>query len=47
MGIYPTAPAGYAVEYKDFNGNIFYECFNGTYNNEEEVENEYKYSITD
>ena len=31
LHVYPVAPDGYAVEYKDFRDNVFYECFDGTY----------------
>lgn len=31
--IYPTAPAGYAIEYKRFNDETFFELFEGDYKN--------------
>lgn len=31
LHIYPTAPEGYAVEFKDFQGNTFMELFDGDY----------------
>lgn len=42
LHIYPVAPEGYAVEYKDFNDKVFFEYFEGTYANhidEEENDN--------
>ena len=33
LHIYPVAPSGYAVEYKMFNDNTFFECFEGDYRN--------------
>lgn len=31
LNIYPTAPSGYAVEFKNFQDKVFYECYEGTY----------------
>ena len=36
MNIYPTAPDGYAVEFKRFNNETFFEFFEGTYRNGEQ-----------
>ena len=33
-GIYPAAPGGYAVEYQNMKGMIFYEFYEGSYTNE-------------
>ena len=35
LNIYPVAPSGYAVEYKRFNDEIFFEFFEGDYRNGE------------
>lgn len=33
LHIYPAAPDGYAVEFKNFNDETFFEFFKGTYRN--------------
>lgn len=33
LNIYPTAPEGYAIEYENMRGDVFYEVFDGTYRN--------------
>lgn len=35
LNIYPVAPSGYAIEYKRFNDEIFFEFFEGDYRNGE------------
>ena len=36
LHIYPTAPDGYAVEYKNMLGKVWFECFDGDYRNTED-----------
>jgi hypothetical protein len=33
LNIYPAAPDGYAVEFKRFNDETFFECYDGDYRN--------------
>jgi hypothetical protein len=42
LNIYPAAPNGYAVEFKRFNNETFFEFFEGTYRNGEQQCDDYK-----
>lgn len=42
LNIYPAAPNGYAVEFKRFNNETFFEFFERTYRNGEQQCDDYK-----
>jgi len=44
LNIYPVAPEGYAVEYKDFNDKTFFEYFEGTYANHIDEDDDERYN---
>lgn len=41
LHIYPVAPSGYAVEFKRFNDETFFECYDGDYRNGD-IENDHE-----